>query len=348
MDPFRPLSSKTADNLVSRDERARRLIREHATGVEEPREPEPEGEPVKCETVKCQAQTCRSWACPRCSGILSQNLGRQLRYRFTERRAVMVTLTLDRTKFATPREGYDWVKQQRSIPRSLEAWCNAHGISSKGAWLAKMELQKSGWPHWHVLVEVPPDFLCARKGSFDDFWPHGFSNVRSQGVSVGYLAKYTAKGTPEDVTEAVIASGLPAQGVKWVTSSHGFWSGVRQEARPGKKRGEVGWPPPEHWENGELRDRIGLCMRFSLIVVEDGGEETFRELVQIRPESLEMMVPLVAHLGHRKGFTWLRVPRGATTHTIDALGLDTEGWWHNEYDSRFARRAGRRPVSICM
>jgi len=259
----------------------------------------------------------------------------------------MITMTIDPKRFANQRAAYDEIKKKRAIPRALESWCNEMGIPNKGQWIAKMELQKSGWPHWHVLLEVPWEFQCAEKGSFDEHWEFGFSNVRHRHVSVRYLAKYVAKGA-EDQFDTVEASGLPSQGVKWVTASHGFWTAGTTESRvPQKKAERVGWPP-DHWSSGELKDRVGLCRKTTLVTVMADGDENLRELITATPETVEMMLSVKAHLSWRFGFTRFRVPRGSTVYDLQSLGISFTGWWHDNGDERYSSRAGNRPICICL
>ena len=171
--------------------------------------------------VKVTSHNCKSWACPRCSRVLGRRLGARLRDRLSSERVVLITLTVDRGHFPTPLDAYTVIKQTKAIPRGIERFGDAWGFDARGQWFAKMELQESGWPHWHILCIVPPEVHIAFKGSFDEFWRWGFSNVQQRGCNIGYATKYAVK--PAACFDALEASGLPGRGVRWTTAARGFW-----------------------------------------------------------------------------------------------------------------------------
>jgi len=103
----------------------------------------------------------------------------------------------------------------------MQSWQLELGCDLRGRWLAKMELQADGWPHYHIIVDMPDWVEFARKGAFDDHWSYGFSHVLHRG-KLAYMVKYAVK--PSACFEALERSGLPTRFVNWITTSHGFWS----------------------------------------------------------------------------------------------------------------------------
>jgi hypothetical protein len=146
-------------------------------------------------------------------------------------RLVLAGLTIDPSKFDSPGAAIAAVKSKRSIARCFSKWGKRRGITPH--YLSKLELNLSGWPHWHVLLVVPEGFRFANPkqgaGEFDSCWPHGISDVdwRDLGGLAEYgskLATYVTKAAGRDGHSALAASGIPASGYHFVQPSHGFWA----------------------------------------------------------------------------------------------------------------------------
>lgn len=171
--------------------------------------------------MRAHRKGCGSWACSRCASRLSAKLKERLLRRLEGERIVMVTLTVRRERFGSPRSAYEFFRRNRSVTRAIASFYDANGVYEKRDWFCKLELQSGGWPHYHCLLVVPHDLVLPPKGAFDEHWDYGYSNVLHE-ADPGYLTKYAAKG--ENSWERVCLSGLPAVGVHFVSCSRGFWS----------------------------------------------------------------------------------------------------------------------------
>lgn len=82
---------------------------------------------------------------------------------------------------------------------TLRNWYRRHtGRQLVYIWV--MELQKSGKPHYHIMVWVREGTVIpfADRGILVPWWPHGHTNIRSDIRHGGaYLAKYLTKAAPE-------------------------------------------------------------------------------------------------------------------------------------------------------
>lgn len=238
---------------------------------------------------------CGSWCCPKCAPGLGRALCEHLQQAEINlhargERFVLVGLTIDPKRFDSPLAAMTAVKGKRSIARCFSKWGKRRGI--KAYFLGKLELNQSGWPHWHVLLIVPDGFRFANPkqgaGEFDDCWPHGISDVdwRDLGGLAQYgskLASYVTKGAGHDGHGALAASGIPATGYHFVQPSHGFWAycGVdafdaRRSAKwddevvasdDGTIVGAVGRKGPR-W--GSHVERVQTCGATSCLVVSGG------------------------------------------------------------------------------
>lgn len=175
---------------------------------------------------------CSSWACPGCARVMGPLLQERIDQRvehFTSGGhyvALFVTFTFDRTGYASPIEAWRFAQRNRSVSRAVKSFASAVGYNASGLWFAKLELQKAGWPHWHLIVMVPAASVPASpalvKRLFNEHWKYGFSTVRvwSRG---DYLSKVSSYACKEAGNEGLRASGLPATRVRWISSSPGFW-----------------------------------------------------------------------------------------------------------------------------
>lgn len=219
---------------------------------------------VQC-VVRPRRDRCRSWACKSCATVMGGRLSERLRV-VVERgaarglRPILVSLTLNRETWPRgPLSAWHRLRELRAVPRAVKAFCRAQGIPFKGRYLIKMELQRAGWPHWHVLVMVPQSLQLPTLGAFDAFWKWGFSNVRHEACAYTYLAKYACKEAGPDGTDTLEASGLPGRHVHWLSPSRGFWA-------------EFGL--------GDFDEAVECCEHVDEISQDDGvGDETHAERV---------------------------------------------------------------------
>lgn len=157
--------------------------------------------------VIARGKRCRARMCPKCGPVI----GRRVRERLLERaavlgmaRPVMLTLTVDRDGsvthrgFGSPAAAHAEVALHRRIPelmRRLE--CDT--------WAWVLEFTKSGWPHWHVLMDAGRcpegrvDYNLAwhlwrklwRIGGLK--FPEKSRGFRDAGHAVRYITKYLIK-----------------------------------------------------------------------------------------------------------------------------------------------------------
>lgn len=266
---------------------------------------------------------CGSWACPSCSVVLGAHLQRRLRSRLDGLRVVMVTLTVNRTLFASPFAAWDYIKQQRQIPRAVAEFYAAHGLDQAGQWISKMELQAGGWPHWHLLLIVPESLELPKKGAFDDFWRWGFSNVRHKSA-LGYFTKYVSKGASVEDLDKLAASGLPAKGVRWVTAARGFWNCPRDEREyvaPIELRME-----PDEAEGYTVEARVRVCDLRATVCVEDPlGRVPRTVTLGVSRGDLERMLEMVGgvyEVEPGRGGVWI-----LTEAQIEVVAELVEGLW---------------------
>jgi len=103
-----------------------------------------------------------------------------------------ITLTLDREQFSDPLEGYlkakDFLRKFMHAARAAKLW------NSDTKWCWKLEFQKDGWPHWHLLVGRKRMFSEAQLEKIRHLWSIGRTNVeRVEGDEFLYSFKYAFK-----------------------------------------------------------------------------------------------------------------------------------------------------------
>lgn len=160
----------------------------------------------------------RSWLDPEYSRILARRYGDRLIERFKGKRGLFLTLTYDRTPYSDPRDLYRTQSEDRHLRHFIRRLGKYLGVSLTGKWAAKMEFQRGGWLHWHVVVETP-QFIDA--SDWPMLWPHGHAKAqRLNRVRARYFCKYFAK-SGED-TPAFLYFERP-RSVTIMRSSPGFW-----------------------------------------------------------------------------------------------------------------------------
>lgn len=100
-------------------------------------------------------------------------------------RWVMVTLTY------APHAEWTGLHLTQFVKR-LRAWSTRRGFSARYVWV--MELTKAGRPHYHVLIHVPKGFTLP-KADTRGWWTHGMTRTEVARSAVGYVAKYSSKGS---------------------------------------------------------------------------------------------------------------------------------------------------------
>lgn len=99
-----------------------------------------------------------------------------------------VTLTVDPKKFSGPQGAYEYINERfRYFMRDLR---EELGVSNL-PFLRKLEFQKNGWPHWHLVLDYRKKITHSRLLAL---WRHGFVEIqRIKTHKLGYLFKYLGK-----------------------------------------------------------------------------------------------------------------------------------------------------------
>ena len=119
-----------------------------------------------------------------------------------------ITLTIDPKLFGhCPLTAY--LAGKDHLRRFLEAGRLA-GLWDRGAWWAwKLEFQRNGWPHWHLILDRTAKFSLAEMRKISDIWGYGGdggTNCRRISKSrFGYQFKYAFKGVFQEDSDG---SGL--------------------------------------------------------------------------------------------------------------------------------------------
>lgn len=100
-------------------------------------------------------------------------------------RVAMLTLTYADKDGWKPRHLPDLLDQVRK-------WLKRRGQVMRYVWVA--EMQQRGAIHYHVLLWLPRG-LSLPKPDKQGWWRHGFTKIEWARNAVGYVAKYTSKGT---------------------------------------------------------------------------------------------------------------------------------------------------------
>ncbi len=177
--------------------------------------------------IELKVKGTGSWLDPVSARALSANLSAALWERCRGHRGLFVTLTYRREDYADALQLYRRQADERHVREFLRRVGRRLGESLTGRWFCKMEFQKGGWVHWHVLIldvaKIPHDELT-------ELWGRGHVWVRRLNRrNVRYCTKYTSKAG--DVPAWLL--GERPRSVKVVRVSPGFW------------RGRAGGTPPD-------------------------------------------------------------------------------------------------------
>lgn len=203
-----------------------------------------------------------SWLDPRSSKGLACALSSRLWDRCRGHRGLCLTLTYDRTPYADAQDLYHRQSEEQHVPLFLRKVGRYLGTPLGGLWFCKLEFQKAGWVHWHVIIldvgRIPAKVL-------EDLWGHGFIKVRKLSPrGVRYVTKYVAKG--DDVPAWIY--GMRPRSVKIIRVSRGFWKPVEHPERI-----EDDAPPPEPDPLDEAPQRMDAYVPIGAKI--EGGWERF-------------------------------------------------------------------------
>jgi hypothetical protein len=188
----------------------------------------------------------------------------------------MVTLTIDPKLFPGPSQAHQFVSDHRCLGLFIKD-LKRGGVAMSDNWFAAVEFHKSGWPHWHVLVESAWIDHLAAKEAWDRQAPRGtqgwFGRIRISkhfGEDIRHAVNYTCKYILKAPREALPAWALERVVLRRYTHSRGLFppeperisrAGVeRDHLQPiGKRLISCGDPDKRAWEildgRGILVDR---------------------------------------------------------------------------------------------
>ena len=119
-----------------------------------------------------RACRCKSRFCPRCGPAMGYALRRRVQAALKQWASLqMWTLTVDPTLFDGPAEAWEYLRSNRCISRWVRELRSKGHLT--GRYFCVVEFHKSGWPHFHILVEsdyVPFDVACRAWDRFRPSW----------------------------------------------------------------------------------------------------------------------------------------------------------------------------------
>lgn len=194
--------------------------------------------------IQLRPSGCESWLNERWARKLSAKLGARLWERCKGHAGLFVTLTYRRDEYRDAQELYRRQSEEQHVPLFLRKIGRHLGENLSGRWFCKMEFQRGGWVHWHIIildVEKIPHAIAK------DLWGRGHVWLRRLNKSnVKYCTKYTCKGGSHP---AWLLMERP-RSIKIIRVSSGFWGESDADAEPEP----AGDPGPEEWEGPKLRD----------------------------------------------------------------------------------------------
>lgn len=149
----------------------------------------------------------------------STKLYNKLKCRLEQKgKCVFITLTYDQSDYENPLELYRVTREDRHVRRFKERLQKYLGENLNGKWARKMEFTKSGWLHYHMILEtnkfIPHTDLL-------QLWGHGhvwINQLKTQHIR--YFTKYVAKQF-ESLPSYLL--GERPRSIKIVAVSPTFW-----------------------------------------------------------------------------------------------------------------------------
>lgn len=164
----------------------------------------------------------RSWFDRQGARLLAAEFAGKLEERMKNRKGIFLTLTYDRNNYQTPGELYQAQKDERHVRRFIARLEAEMGIDLTGKWCRKMEFQKGGWVHFHLVI----DYRWIPQVTIAKCWGHGYVWVNAVTPKrISYLAKYAFK--VDKVPTYLL--GERARSVRIVATSPGFWPCVKTD-----------------------------------------------------------------------------------------------------------------------
>lgn len=185
--------------------------------------------------IGVREKTSDSWLDPRCSAIVGWKYGKRLWQRCEGHEGLFLTLTYRRDDYEGPQDLWRKASDEQHVALFLRKIARHLGQSLKGKWFCKLEFQRGGWVHWHIIIlDVPRVAHEILKHA----WGKGHVWVRRlKKRQVFYCCKYVTKD-----------ASLPAwlllerpRSVKVVRVSPGFWGDTQN------RKGSEPDPDYEKW-----------------------------------------------------------------------------------------------------
>ena len=152
----------------------------------------------------------------------------------------MLTLTVDPKDYASPKEAYEYVGKKRRVAETIRE-LKRKRLLKNAEFTVTLEFHKSGWPHWHVLIESK--FVCKHK--LQSAWRLGncwvskgdFDDV---GHAINYATKYIVKTNDDEEKEFLFPDWVLdyAGNVRRFSTSRGLCEPLRPKKKrdPAKKK----------------------------------------------------------------------------------------------------------------
>lgn len=197
--------------------------------------------------IAFRVRSSRSWLSAQFGRSASRALAERLIERCQGEKGLFLTLTYKRDEYEDPQDLYRRASEEQHVPMFIRKLCKALGRSLRGQWMCKLEFQKGGWVHWHLLVLgvtfIPHDVLTA-------CWDRGHVWVEKMNPrSIYYVCKYVSK----DGDLPTFLYLERSRSVKIVRVSPGFWKDTVQ-----REPYESPWPAgkmPFYLSIGEVLER---------------------------------------------------------------------------------------------
>lgn len=178
----------------------------------------------------------RSWLDHDGSRAKCAELAQRLTERCKGEEGVFLTLTYDRTPFDSPRALYRAASEEKHVALFMRRLGRSIGKNLTGRWICKLEFQRGGWVHFHIIVL---GLKYIEHGKIRDAWRMGHVHIRKlTQKAASYLSKYVAK----DGQLPAFLLLEPLGSVKVIRTSRGFWQ--LSERPKGKTAEEHGSRPP--------------------------------------------------------------------------------------------------------
>ncbi|MEM7628131.1 MAG: hypothetical protein AAF356_01780 [Planctomycetota bacterium] len=187
-------------------------------------------------TVEFRSKECRSWLDRKWASVFSRDLYHRLKRRLKGEKWLMLTLTYRPGDWSSARDLFRSQREHRHVREFIDRLGRALGENLTGRWMRKMEFQKNGNVHWHLII-VGLDFIDHE--IVERCWGFGF--VFCSRPRIRYLSKmlrYVGKG-------GGIPPWLylqPVRSIRIVSASPGFWTDTDDDP-PVIKRFDPRVPP---------------------------------------------------------------------------------------------------------